>query len=303
MMALSEMTRRRVTVSLSGDGGDELFAGYPRYRAVQLGGYADRLPGFARRMLSATAWQRLPAGVSQKSRRRRLKRLLSAIGDEPRLRYLTWVSVFDRARREDLYTPEFRGQLHSDAADFLLTAYGECPGRDFVTQTTCADVLTYLPCDILTKVDIASMAYGLECRCPFLDQRVVDFAARLPIERKLQGGRSKRILTEAFGDLLPLAIQRRSKMGFGVPLGDWFRGELKSFVQEVLLDPQSLGRGYFRPAAVEKLIDEHLRAEWDHSARLWALLCLELWERMFLDAATGPSNPPLGRTGEGGISS
>ena len=152
-----------------------------------------------------------------------------------------------------------------------------------MTRTTCADVLTYLPCDILTKVDIASMAYGLEVRCPFLDQEVVQLAARMPIELKLRRGRGKRILLETFDDLLPPAIQRRSKMGFGVPLDHWFRGELRPLLQEVLLDPRSLGRGYFRAEAVEKLVAEHTSGKWDHSYRLWSLLVLELWQQTFLD--------------------
>jgi asparagine synthase (glutamine-hydrolysing) len=120
----------------------------------------------------------------------------------------------------------------------------------------------------------------------------VDFAARLPIDLKLRGRRGKRILIETFGDLLSESIQQRSKMGFGVPLGSWFRGELRPLLREVLLDPRTLGRGYFAPGAVERLIDEHQRGEWDHSYRLWSLLCFELWQRTFLDPAVAPTGPP-----------
>lgn len=284
MMYLAEMTRRHVTVALSGDGGDELFAGYTRYLAVSLAQHADRLPGFLKSWLGAQVWQRLPASVVQNSRRRRLKRLLSAIADVPERRYLKWVSIFDDERRHDLYAPGFAESLAGfDAGSFLLAAYAACPERDFVTRTTCADVLTYLPCDILTKVDIATMAYSLEARCPFLDHEVVDFAARLPLALKLRGRRGKRILIETFSDLLPRSIQRRAKMGFGVPLGHWFRGELRPMLEEVLLDPSTLGRGYFRPEAVTRLVEEHVRGAWDHSYRLWSLLCLELWQRTFVD--------------------
>src|SRR5690606_36130049 len=115
-----------------------------------------------------------------------------------------------------LYTHEFLRQLGDfDSGEFILQAYAECPDRDFVTRTTCADVFSYLPCDILTKVDIASMAYGLEARSPFLDHHVVELAARMPIELKLHNGRGKRVLLETFADLLPESIQKRSKMGFG----------------------------------------------------------------------------------------
>jgi asparagine synthase (glutamine-hydrolysing) len=283
MMYLSQMTRAHVTVALSGDGGDELFAGYQRYQAVKLCGWLDRLPGFVRRLLGASIWQRLPASVQQKSKRRRLKRLLSAIGLEPRRRYLKWISIFDDERRSELLTPEFQTSLAGhDSAQFLLDAYNICPKRDFVTQTTCADVLTYLPCDILTKVDIASMAYGLEARAPFLDHHVVDLAARLPIEWKLHGRQGKQILIDTFAELLPKRIQKRAKMGFGVPLDHWFRNELRPLLEDVLLSQQARDRGLFQPDTVRRLVMEHTQGSWDHSYRLWSLLVLEMWQRQFL---------------------
>ncbi len=291
-MYLSEMTRRHVTVALSGDGGDELFAGYDRYQAVALGDRFDRLPAPMRRFLTMKLWQRFPASVRQKSFRRRAKRLLSALGKSPERRYLTWISIFDDDRRRPLYTEEFRRELgDADPAAFVLDAYQMCPGRDFVSRTTCADVLTYLPCDILTKVDVASMAVGLECRSPFLDHHVAELAARMPLDLKLKRRRGKRILLETFGDLLPAAIQNRPKMGFGVPLDHWFRHELKSFVREKLLNPKALGRGYFQPDAVRKLVEEHQSGRWDHSYRLWSLLCFEEWHQMFLDAASVGREP------------
>jgi asparagine synthase (glutamine-hydrolysing) len=293
MLYLSQMTREFVTVALSGDGGDELFAGYDRYQAVRIGEQFDRLPRFLRALLTSPIWQRLPASVRQKSRRRRLKRLLAALGETPERRYLKWIGIFDDERRHALYTDEFRAELgDAQAIDFLLQAYAECPSRDFVTRTTCTDLLTYLPCDILTKVDIASMAYSLECRCPFLDHYVVELAARMPIELKRSGGRGKRILTETFADLLPPAIQKRPKMGFGVPLDSWFRGELRELLQDTLLDRRSLERGYLQPAAVRQLVEEHIGGQWDHSYRLWALLCLEGWHRMFLDSPIVPTDCP-----------
>ncbi len=289
---LAEMTRREVTVALSGDGGDELFAGYDRYQAVRFAQRIDRLPGCVRRVLGAPIWQSIPASGRQRSWRRRLKRLLGALNEPAERRYLKWICSFDAERRRNLYTDNLRRDLHAaDSADFLLAAFQECPDRDFVTRTTCVDVLTYLPCDILTKVDLASMAHGLEVRCPFLDQEVVQAAARLPISSKMRGGRGKRILIETFSDLLPKPVQQRAKMGFGVPLDHWFRGELKGLVHDVLLDPSSLGRGLFRPAAVEQLVCEHMTGQWDHSYRLWALLVFELWQSAFLDPAIPPSGP------------
>ncbi|MBM82595.1 MAG: asparagine synthase (glutamine-hydrolyzing) [Planctomycetaceae bacterium] len=292
-MYLSQMTRRDVTVALSGDGGDELFAGYERYQAVRLGNYFDRLPRPLRSVIAAKIWQRvIPTSIHQKSFTRRLRRLLEALSESPEHRYSKWIWYFDDARRRELYSPEFIDSLSDrEPMHFLEDAYSQCRSRDFVTRTTCADVLTYLPCDILTKVDIASMAFSLECRSPFLDHRVAELAARMPIELKQKGRTGKQILIDTFADLLPPSIQQRSKMGFGVPLNYWFRDELKGLLQDTLLDDHSLGRGYFDPAHVRRLVNDHIEGRWDHSSRLWALLCFELWHWMYLDSSTPPTQP------------
>ena len=210
----------------------------------------DHLPRWVKGLLSSPLWQRLPSSVEQKSYRRRVKRLLAELGKTPERRYLRWINIFDDGRRRDLYSDEFASRLGSaDSADFLLAAYAECPQRDFITRTTCADVLTYLPCDILNKVDIASMAFSLECRCPFLDHEVAELAARMPIELKHSHSGGKRILIETFHDLLPPPIQTRAKMGFGVPLDHWFRDELRPLLAETLLDPASLRAAYSSPKA------------------------------------------------------
>ena len=291
-MYLSRMTREHVTVALSGDGGDELFAGYDRYKAVRLLDWVDRCPGIVRKMLGAELVQRWPCSPDQRSLPRKLKRLLSNVAQPPERRYMTWLSIFDAPRRQRLYSGEFAQRLgQRDAAAFALAAYAACTGRDFVTRTTCVDVLTYLPCDILTKVDIASMAYGLEAHSPFMDHHVAELAARLPIEYKLRGWRSKRILLDTFRDLLPRSIQTRRKMGFGVPLGHWFRNELRPLLEGVLLDERCLARGYFDPSALRGLIQEHVSGRWDHNSRLWSLLCLELWHRNYVDSCTVPQAP------------
>jgi asparagine synthase (glutamine-hydrolysing) len=291
-MLLSEMTRRHVTVALSGDGGDELFAGYNRYRAVRLGARFDRLPAPVRKAITSRLWQRLPASVEQKSKRRQLKRLLDALGDEPISRYLRWVSIFDQSRRSSLFSADATQQLVGHrAASFLESCYSACPNRDFVSRTTCADMLSYLPCDILTKVDIASMAVGLECRSPFLDHHVAEAAAVMPIKMKLRGPQGKHILIETFRDLLPPSIRKRPKMGFGVPLDHWFRDELKPLLHEILLGERALNRGLFRPDIVRNLVAEHSQRKWDHSARLWSLLVLELWQQTWLDAPIAPASP------------
>ena len=293
-MYLSQMTREQVTVALSGDGGDELFAGYDRYRAVALGEKFDRLPGPLRSLITANLWQKLPASVTQKSHRRRLKRLLAGLSLPAERRYLRWISIFDDPHREQLVSADFREQIGDewDTAGFLLDAYGDCTERDFVTRTSMADVLTYLPCDILTKVDIASMSYSLECRSPFLDHHVAELAARMPMKLKRRGKQGKQILLDTFGDLLPSRIQQRRKMGFGVPLDHWFRKELKPLLYDVVLSERAMSRGYFQADYVRKLVEDHVHGRFDHSYRLWSLLCLEMWHLLYLDPPTPPASCP-----------
>jgi asparagine synthase (glutamine-hydrolysing) len=277
---VSELTRRHVTVALSGDGGDELFAGYPRYKAAALAAAIDRLP-LAPAILSARFWQLLP-GAKQKSLLRKAKRFGEALGKRPARRYLDWVSIFDEGRRAELYNDDFLARLpNADPADFLDAAWRRTGKRDAVTAASLTDLVTYLPCDLMAKVDIASMAHGLECRQPFLDFRVVEFAAGLPSKLKYRRGKGKLLLRKAFGDLLPDEIWTRQKMGFGVPLDHWFRHELKPMTHETLLAGDALCREFFRPKAVAKLVNEHESMRFDHSYRLWSLLVFELWLRDF----------------------
>jgi asparagine synthase (glutamine-hydrolysing) len=290
-MYLAQMTRQQVTVALTGDGGDELFCGYDRYRAVQAAGRIDIVPRSLRNLLAATI-SRLPGGVEQRSFLRRLKRLTESLAETPERRYLNWVTIFSRSKLEWLAGPLLRDVLDDhDPADFIMQAWHQYPERGFITRTTAVDTQTYLPCDILTKVDIASMAASLECRCPFLDTEVVELAARMPMKWKQSFRRSKVILVDTFKNLLPEPIRNRAKMGFGVPIDHWFRSSLQPLLRDVLLSERSLGRGLFRPQAVRQLIDEHTSGKFNHAYRLWNLLCLELWHRMFLDQPP-PANRP-----------
>ena len=283
-LALAELTRKHVTVALSGDGGDELFAGYERYRAVALADKFDRAAAPLRKMLAGSYWQKLPSSSGHKSRLRRLKRFTEALSLPPARRYLQWIAIFNETRRAELYADSFIEQLaDSDPYQFLGTAWRSAAGRDAVAQVALADLMTYLPCDLMNKVDIATMAHGLECRQPFLDHRVVELALQMPTHLKYRGGRGKRILADAFGDLLPAWVFRRRKMGFGVPLNHWFRDELKSLAHHVLLDTKTRDRGYFREETIRRLLKEHTEGQADHSSRLWSLLVLELWMREWID--------------------
>jgi asparagine synthase (glutamine-hydrolysing) len=291
-MALSEATRKIVKVCLSGDGGDELFAGYHRYQAVYLAGKSDRLPKVIKKIFAWKLWQRIPTSTRQRAPGRRIKRFIEALGQPPEERYLRWIGIFNREARESLYTRSFRASLGNfDSSQFIRSVYELCPQRDFVTRTTAADVQSYLPCDILTKVDIASMAFALEARSPFMDHHVVELAAQMPIELKFSPGQGKKILIETFSDLIPAPLQQRRKMGFGVPIDHWFRKELTPLLRGVLLSERCLDRGIFRKEFLETLLGEHLSGAWDHAYRLWNLLCFECWARIYLDGPP-PESPP-----------
>ena len=274
-----------MTVALSGDGGDELFAGYDRYRAMRLAAAVDRWPWPLRSVITNSLWQRLPAPGRQKSMLQRLKRLAAALATSPDRRYAELIAIFDETQRAALYSDDFFASCRSRIRQGnLSSSCAACNRRDAATAASLADLVTYLPDDLCHKVDMATMAHGLECRQPMLDHRVVELAAAMPIRLKLRGGRGKWILERAFGHLLPREVFRRKKSGFGVPLDSWFRGELKDMTHDTLLSQRALARGYFRRAAIEQLLAEHASDRFDHSARLWSLLVLELWHREWYDS-------------------
>jgi asparagine synthase (glutamine-hydrolysing) len=286
---VSQRTREHVTVALSGDGGDELFAGYPRYRAVALAASLDRMWPL-RSVFGARIWQSLPSSTRQKSSLRRFKRFCEVLGTPPVRRYLDWIGICKEAQRARLYTDEFLSTLpDDDPVGFLQRAYARCDRRDPVTAFSLTDLTTYLPCDLMTKVDIASMAHSLECRQPFLDYRLVEFAASLPSHLKYRRGRGKRLLQAAFGHLLPKEIWTRKKMGFGVPLEDWFRHELKELTHDVLLGSTSGQRGYFRPEVVREMVEQHEAGTVNFCYPLWSLLVLELWLQRWCDGRPSTS--------------
>lgn len=283
MMYLCEVTRRHVTVALSGDGGDEMFCGYNRYQAVRLAARIDRVP-VLRQLCGWRGWQHLLPGNEQRSLPFRARRFLGALAQSPEQRYMRWVGIFDTPARMRIYSRDMVARLNGfDPTQWIIDAYNTCRGRDIVTRTTCVDVQTYLPCDILTKVDIASMAFSLEARSPFLDHHVAELAARMPIRLKQRGPRGKVILVETFQDLLPASIQTRAKMGFGIPIAHWFRNELRPLLRDTLLSQSARERGWFDPPAVEAIIGEHESGQYDYGYRLWTLLVLEEWCRTYLD--------------------
>jgi asparagine synthase (glutamine-hydrolysing) len=195
-------------------------------------------------------------------------------------RYLRWIGIFGEAQRADLYTDDFVATLpESDPLDFIAAIWQRAKDREPITQASLGDMFTYLPCDLNTKVDVASMAHSLECRQPMLDYRLAELAIGMPLAMKHRRGRGKRILRKAFGDLLPAEIFQRRKMGFGVPVGQWFRQELKPMLHDTLLAADARCLQFFRSEAIAELVKQHESGKFDHGNRLWSLLFLELWMR------------------------
>ena len=292
------LARGHVTVALTGDGGDEAFGGYQRYRAVRL---AERWAGpgtLGRGILKWGIWGHLPARRF-KSVTTRLARFAEGLADSISESYLNWLSLFGARQRCELYTEDFAESLRraqndqenpwglGGFAEHLANLFEHYSAQlDGVDAAGRVDTLSYLPGDILRKVDAASMAVSLECRSPFLDHKVVELASGFPAEWKLGPRRGKQILRDTFGALLPKAILRRPKMGFGVPLDRWFRSPLRELLCHTLLSGRARSRGWFRNNLVEHMVSEHLASRAQFSQQLWALLMLELWARKYLDGTS-----------------
>ncbi len=281
---VSRETRRHVTVALNGDGGDEAFAGYERYAAMRLAETYRRLPALMRAGIIEQAVGLLPTSDTKRSRARDMKRFLHAASLPTLERYLRWTSVLDTETKNEIYTDNFRYEMkeHEPTA-FIAPWFAKANGAGVVDAALLADTMTYLPNDLLVKVDIASMAVSLEARSPFLDHHVLEFAASLPEKLKLRGLTTKYLLKRVLTKILPTENLKRRKMGFGVPIRHWLRGQMNGFLRETLLSERSLKRGIFRPEAVARMVELHTRAERDYAHQLWTLMMLELWFKRFID--------------------
>src|SRR5439155_1928661 len=215
---------------------------------------------------------------------RRAKRFLTAASQPAVERYLRWISAFDESARQNLYSDDFEHETAQyRTASIIEPWFAKANGAGIVDATLLANTMTYLPKDLLVKMDIASMAVSLEARSPFLDHHVMEYAASLPERLKLRGLTTKYLLKRVLKTLVPSEHLTRSKMGFGVPIGHWFRGAMQPFLRETLLSAKALARGMFRTEMVRQLLDQHVSVKADHSQRLWSLFMLELWFERFID--------------------
>ena len=275
---VSKMTRQNVTVALTGDAGDEAFGGYRRYLAGQISGWVDRIP-LVNSLASTDTGRLIPGSTDPRRFFGRLKRLLTSFSLPAAQRYFGQMSQISPTLMDKLLHPDFVAQVDRKQPISWFSKLGRDNGKDRVRSCMDNDYQAYLPCDILTKVDIASMAVSLECRSPFLDHHLVELACRIPTNWRLRGFTHKYILKQTFADVIPPQITQRRKMGFGVPLIEWFRGPLESVLRDVLLSPEARQRNYLNIDFVKRLIDQHVQRQRDNSAELWTLLMLEQWHR------------------------
>ncbi len=272
---LAKLTREHVTVALNGDGGDEFFAGYDRYRALPYFKLARLLMPFGPVARALSQWRALPT---------RARRALAGAGHDPREGYARLMSYFSPGQKTAIYSNEMRAEVNSSDSYEWMYAFMKESGEPLgIRLLQYNDAMTYLPGDILTKVDIATMANSLEGRSPLLDHELVEWALRLPDAIGTNRSEGKLVLKALARKYLPASVIDRPKMGFGIPINGWFKGELQPMARDTLLSQQARERGMFNPSAVERLISDHASGRELHGYRLWALLCLELWFREVVD--------------------
>jgi asparagine synthase (glutamine-hydrolysing) len=288
---LAELTSQHVTVALNGDGGDESFAGYGRYVSNDLAAHFNWMPKPMRSLAPVIA-RPLGEGSRVNSTRTRIQRLARVLAMEPHMRYAHWMSSFRHEDLDQALQPDFVAATHGwRPEDVIGRPWADSRAPSRIDRMLDVDINTYLPDDLLVKMDIATMAHSVEARSPFLDHQLMEFAAALPAHLKLRGATGKLLLKSALRGYIPDQILDRPKMGFGVPLVRWFREELRDLPSEMLLGSDARVHKYVKPAAIGRLIEEHQRGLADHSLRLWTLLQLETWHRVVVEAPLASEHP------------
>jgi len=280
--AIAELTRQHVTVVLNGDGADETFAGYDWYKMDRFIQRGEILPLRLRQRFAALT-QGLSANGDKKATAWKIARLAEVLALPSSRRYAQWTEHFGPQARQRLYSPTFKETVKESNPDNLFAlAFAQSDADDWLDTVLDADVNLYLADDLLVKMDRATMSHSLEARSPFLDHVLMEFVASLPVAFKQAWGEKKRILKAALRGRVPDELLNRPKMGFSVPLAEWFRNHLREMAHDVLLSARALQRGYFEPVEIRRLLHEHTTQR-EQGTRLWDLLMLELWNRTFID--------------------
>ncbi len=272
---IAKLAKEFVTVVLSGEGSDEMFAGYPIYYYMKVIDQYRRLPESVR--------EKVLNPVFRKFGNEKLRKYIQLSRYPLANRYLG-VPLYDIRKKESIYTEDFRKTLNGYSIQDLIQPYYEgSKGQDKLNQMLYLDIKTWLVDDLLIKADKMSMAPSLELRVPFLDHRIAEFAAKMPVKYKLKGRTTKYILKKAMEGILPREIIYRSKKGFPTPLQTMFQHELKEYARQLLTEKRTIDRGYFKPSIVSKMLEEHALGQADHHKIIWQLVVLEEWHRCFID--------------------
>jgi len=284
---LSQFVRKHVTVALGGDGGDEIFAGYPMYLAHKIAGAYRTVPRFLRAGLIEPLVNVLPVSTKNMSFDYKAKRFVRAANFDTVKRHHSWFGSFALDEQAQLLRPDIIAATDADIYRGPREMLELCDATDEIEQMQFLDMNYYMAEDILTKVDRAAMAVSLETRAPFLDPRVAQFAASLPLEYKLKGKSGKFILKKAAEDMLPREILDRPKKGFGIPIAEWLKGRLNSLMHDLLTPERLDAQGLFETAYVQRLMREHETGRASHHKQLWTLLVFQLWYDRFPDKPPG----------------
>ncbi len=279
---LSSFVRKHVTVALGGDGGDELFAGYPMYYAHKIAAKYLAIPKFLRNGVIEPVISALPVSTNNLSFDYRAKRFVRAADFDDITRHHSWFGSFSVGEHEQLFSRDVFAAADKDIYRGVKELVNASDARNVIEKMQYADINYYLAEDILTKVDRAAMAVSLETRAPFLDPRIGQFAASIPVEYKLKGSKGKYILKKAVDGLLPREILQRPKKGFGIPVAEWLKGRLNPLLHDMLAPQRLKDQGLFNPDYVQKLIKEHESGSASHHKELWTLLVFQLWFDSFL---------------------
>ena len=280
---LAKMTSEKLKVALSGDGGDELFAGYPTYQAHKLVTYFDSLPDSLKDAAKSLALS-LPVSDTDISFDFKIKQFLRGAGVSSEIRFFRWMGGFIDSEKKELLSDDVKTALrHHNSYEDIFSYLSESGLTKDLERILYLSMKLYLQDDILVKVDRAAMANGLEVRCPLLDQEFVEFTCRLPTYYKLKGLKTKYLLKKAARGILPNEIIDRPKKGFGIPIARWLRNELKDFMLESLEETKIKRQGFFNYAFIKKLIDDHLERKKDNRKALWSLLVFQIWHQTYLE--------------------
>jgi asparagine synthase (glutamine-hydrolysing) len=284
---LARFVRKHVTVALGGDGGDELFAGYPMYYGHKVAAAYVAIPSFLRSGLIEPAVKMLPVSNKNLSFDFRAKRFVRSAKYDPVTRHHSWFGSFTPDGQESILAREVLEHTTGDIYDDAQQMFAGCDAQDLIEKMQYLDINFYMAEDILSKVDRASMAVSLETRAPFLDPRVGQFAASLPLNYKLRGNKGKYILKKSLEGLVPRSVLTRSKKGFGIPIADWLKGSLNPLMHDLLAPARLRDQGLFEAGNVHRLIEEHERGIASHHKQLWTLLVFQLWYDSFLQKSAG----------------